>query len=228
MIQIYGVPFSAHTRKVLVGLNEKELDYELERLVPILPNPPERFLRASPLKKIPVLLHGEVALADSSVIALYLDRIHPARPLYPADPALYGRALWIEEFVDGGLAEHVLYGLLFQRKFGPAFLSLKPDEALIATSLNEKIPARFAYLEGELGGDWFAGEFSYADVTVASMLLNFHYAGETLDARRYPKLHAFLRRAVTRPSFARALSREAPAARDTKILDMTLLQELGY
>jgi glutathione S-transferase len=228
MFKIYGVPFSAHTRKVLVGLNEKELAYELEPLVPLLPNLPEPFLRASPLKKIPVLVHGDVAVTDSSVIALYLDRVHGERPLYPSDPALYARALWIEEFVDGGLAEHVLHGLLFQRKFAPAFLSQKPNEALITTSLTEKIPARLAYLEGELGGDWFAGEFSYADVAVASILLNFHYAGETLDAGRYPKLHAFLRRAAERPSFARALSREAPAARDAKILDMTLLHELGY
>src|SRR4051794_31734395 len=146
MIKVYGVPFSAHTRKLLVGLNEKEVGYELEPLVPLLPKLPEPFLRASPLKKIPVLVHGDVALADSSVIALYLDRIHPERPLYPRDPALYGRALWIEEFVDGGLAEHVLHGLLFQRKIGPAFLSTKPDEALIATSLTEKIPAPLAYL----------------------------------------------------------------------------------
>jgi glutathione S-transferase len=228
MIKIYGVPFSAHTRKVLVGLNEKELPYELERLIPVLPNLPAAFLQASPLKKIPVLVDGAVTLADSSVIALYLERVHPEHALYPADPALYGRALWIEEFVDGGVAEHVLKGLLFQRKFAPTLLSKQPDEALIARSLNEHIPARFAYLEGELKGNWFAGKFSYADITVASILLNFHYAGESLDAERYPRLHAFLRRAVARPSFARALAQEAPAARDMKVLDMKLLQELGY
>ena len=229
MLTIFGVPFSAHTRKVIVGLHEKGLDFRLEPIVPLRPVLPEVFLRASPLKKIPALIDGDLALADSSVIALYLDRVHPEAPLYPMAPAAYGQALWIEEFVDGALAEHVLHGLLFQRAIGPAFLGLQPDHALIATTLNEKIPARLGYLEAALENDWFAGgRFSQADITVASILLNFHYAGERLDDRRYPRLYAFLHRALARPGFVKALTAEAPVAREAKILDMTFLGTLGY
>ncbi len=229
MLKVFGVPFSAHTRKVIVGLHEKGIEHQLEPLVPLRPDLPQAFLRASPLRKIPALVDGDVELADSTVIALYLDRVHHAAPLYPTEPAAYGRALWIEELVDGALAPHVLHGLLMQRAFGPAFLGLVPDEALIASSLHEKIPPRLADLEAALDADWFAGgRFSMADITVASILLNFHYAAERLDSSRFPKLDAFFRRALARPSFVRALRAEVPVARDLKILDMTFLTELGY
>ena len=228
MLQIHGVPFSAHTRKVIVGALEKGLDYELVRVIPLAPNLSPAFVRASPLKKIPVVIHDGLAIADSTVIALYLDRVFPDRPLYPNAPQAYAKALFVEEVVDGTLAEHVLHGVLLQRVLGPLLLGLSPNQDLIETSLNDKIPARLTALEKLLDGAWFAGEFSYADVTVASILINLSYAGEPLDGRRYPKLHGFLRRALVRDAFAQALRREAPEARDIKGMDLRLLDELGY
>lgn len=228
MFKIYGVPFSAHTRKVLVALREKGLEFELMPLVPIVPDLPEPFLRASPLRKIPVLLHGEQAIPDSTVIALYLDRVRPERPLYPAPPAAYAKALFVEELVDGALAAHVLHGVLFQRVFGPRFLGTRPDEALIADSLENQIPPRLRDLESLLEGEWFAGSFSYADVTVASILMQLGYAGEAALLERHPKLQAFFRRALARDSFVESLGIEAPAAREVAGLDTRLLEELGY
>ncbi|MDD9943722.1 MAG: glutathione S-transferase family protein [Myxococcales bacterium] len=228
MLQIYGVPFSAHTRKVIVAAHHKRLPFELSQLVPLTPDLPEWFLRASPLRQIPVVVHGGRTIADSSVIALYLDRVAPERPLYPEAPDDYAKALFIEELVDGALAKHVLHGVLFQRVFGPRFLGLTPDRDLITRSLEEHIPLRLADLEARLEGDWFAGAFSYADITVASMLLNFHYAGEQVSRDTHPRLHALLRRALLHEPFATALRAEAPAARGLHDLDTHLLDELGY
>ena len=227
MLEIYGVPFSAHTRKALLGLREKQLDFELVPLVPLSPDLPEEFLRASPLRKIPVLAHDGRRIADSTVIALYLDRVFPERPLYPAAPQAYARALFVEELVDGALAHHVLHGLLFQRVFGPRFLGLQPDTQLMEASLRDHIPPRLDDLEGLLEADWFAGPFSYADITVASILINLAYAGERLDSARYPKLRGFLRRALARDTFREALRLEAPAAREIEGMDMALFDELG-
>src|SRR5687767_772055 len=99
MLEILGVPFSAHTRKVLLALREKGMPFELVPLIPL--TPPAGFAELSPLGKIPVLRSPELTIADSSVICHYLERIHPTPSIYPSDAAQFARALWIEEFVDG-------------------------------------------------------------------------------------------------------------------------------
>ena len=227
MLKIHGVPFSAHTRKVIVTALEKGISYELNPVVPL--NPPQGWSELSPLGLIPVLQDGAVTLADSSVIGLYLERRYPERPFYPADPAAFGRALWIEEFVDSALAPHVLHGVLLQKVFAPRFLNRAPDAALVERSVNELIPPRLAYLERSLGATWFAGEaFSIGDVAVASILLNYHYAGLEIDAARYPGLRGFLERALKRASFRQALEAEIPAAEQVGGLDLALLRRVGY
>jgi glutathione S-transferase len=219
MLKIHGVPFSAHTRKVIIAALEKGIAYEIVPVIPL--TPPPGWTDLSTLGLIPAIQDGEFTLADSSVICQYLDRAYPGVSLYPGDARQYARVLWIEEFVDGGLAPHVLRGLLMQRVFAPKFLGKAPDEALIRTSLTQMIPARFAYLEKALTGDWFvANAFSMADVTVASILMNFQFAGEVIDAASYPKLASFLRRALARPSFQKALQAEVPAARSVGALDL--------
>lgn len=227
MLKIHGVPFSAHTRKVIVTALEKGLSYELNPVVPL--NPPQGWSELSPLGLIPVIQDGATTLADSSVIGLYLERKYPERPFYPADPAALGRALWIEEFVDSALAPHVLHGVLLQRVFAPRFLNQPPDEALVARSVSELIPPRLGYLERALSGPWFAGAvFTIGDVAVASILLNYHYAGLEIDAKQYPALRGFLERALRRASFRQALGVEIPAAEEVGGLDLSLLHRLGY
>lgn len=227
MLTLHGVPFSAHTRKVIIIALEKGLPYQLVPTIPLAP--PPGWEELSPLGLIPAIKDGDTTLTDSSVIGLYLEKKYPDPAFYPCDPALFGRTLWIEEFVDGGLAAHVLQGVLMQKVFAPKFLHRPPDQALIDKSVNELIPPRLAYLEKSLSGPWFAGpDFSVGDVAVASILLNYHYAGLELDATRYPRLRAFLERALVRDSFRRAFEAEIPAAAQVGALDLSLLRRLGY
>ena len=224
MLKIHGVPFSAHTRKVIIAALEKGIPYELVPVIPL--TPPPGWTDLSALGLIPAIEDGGFTLADSSVICQYLERAYPGPSLYPGDARQFARVLWIEEFVDGGLAPHVLRGLLMQRVFAPKFLGKAPDEALIRTSLTEMIPLRLDYLEKALNGNWFVADvFSMADITVASILVNFHFAGETVDAARYPKLARFLRRALARPAFQKALQAEIPAARSVGALDMRVFED---
>ena len=223
MLKIHGVPFSAHTRKVIIAALEKGIPYELVPVIPL--TPPPGWTELSALGLIPAIQDGEFTLADSTVICQYLDRAYAGPSLYLGDPRQFARVLWIEEFVDGGLAPHVLRGLLLQRVFAPKFLGKAPDEALIHTSLTQMIPARFAYLEQALTGDWFvANAFSMADITVASILMNFQFAGEVIDGASYPKLARFLRRALARPSFRKALQAELPAAQSIGALDLRVYE----
>lgn len=222
MLEILGVPFSAHTRKVLLALREKDVPFEIVPVIPLAP--PPGWLELSPLGKIPVLRTPELTVADSSVICQYLERTRPTPVLYPADPVEFARAMWFEEFVDGGLAPHVLHGLLMQRVFAPRFLNRAPDEALIRRSLEQELPPKFAYLERNVNGDYLAGgSLSIADITVASMLINFHFAGERLHG--YPKLERYLHALLRRPCFQQAFAVELPAAEQVEGLDLTVLRD---
>lgn len=222
MLEIFGVPFSAHTRKVILALREKALPFELKPVIPL--TPPPGWAELSPLGKIPVLRTPEVTIADSSVINQYLERVRPSPSIYPSDPVGLALALWFEEFVDGGLAPHVLTGLLLQRVFVKRFLNRAPDEALIRKSLEQEIPPKLAYLERSLQGDYLVGSnFSIADITVGSMLINYRFAGERLDA--YPKLDAYVRGVWKRACFQQAFAVELPAAKQIEGLDVSVLQE---
>ncbi len=222
MLEILGVPFSAHTRKVILALREKSLPFEIVSVIPLAP--PPGWSELSPLGKIPVLRTPELTVADSSVICQYLERTQPAPALFPADPVELARALWFEEFVDGGLSPHVLGGLLLQRVFARRFLNREPDEALIRRSLELEIPPKLAYLEHHVKGDFLVGHnLSIADITVASMLINFQFAGERLHG--YPKLARYLHGLFQRPSFQQSFAIELPAAQHIEGLDVAVLRD---
>lgn len=82
MLKIHGVPFSAHTRKVIIAALEKGIPYEIVPVVPL--TPPPGWSELSALGLIPAIQDGDFTLADSSVICQYLDRAYPGVTLYPA------------------------------------------------------------------------------------------------------------------------------------------------
>ena len=106
---IYGMKGSPFARKVQVLLAEKGVDFEVKG-VNIFPAP-EWFAEINPAKRIPVLRDRSVGaegvagtIPDSSAICAYLERKHPEPALYPKDAFAYGRALWLEEYVDIAVA----------------------------------------------------------------------------------------------------------------------------
>jgi glutathione S-transferase len=210
---VYGGSLSPFVRKVCVVMAEKGVEFTVENVNPFAP-PPE-FLTISPLKRIPVLRDTDQpepnTLSDSSVICDYLEHKFPNPPLYPKDPFLRARALWYEEYADSILAQTIGPGLFFQRVV-KKMMKQQPDEALCAATMTEKLPPLFDYLEKEIGDrEYFVGNaFSIADVTVGTMLVNFDHAGETVDAKRWPKLAAYGQRIHARPSFKGFIEKERP------------------
>ena len=116
MPTVYGVNASPFVRKVRVFLAEKGIAYDLEPVMPM--NVSAEYRKISPLGKVPAFRDGDRTLADSSVICAYLERTHPTPALYPADPYDYARALWFEEYADGGLAPIMGAKFFFQRVVG--------------------------------------------------------------------------------------------------------------
>jgi glutathione S-transferase len=195
-------------------LAEKGLDYEHEQVNPFAAPPGWREI--SPLGRIPAFKDGDRVINDSSVIVAYLERKFPKPALYPSDPYEYARALWIEEYMDGGVVPH-----LGPKIFLP--LVLKPlmsggqapgdeAEALARKAFEEDAAVFFTYLEKELAEqDYFVGNhFSIADIAVASPLVNTRHAGYAPSRKKFPKLRAFLDRIWSRPSFKKFIDEETP------------------
>jgi glutathione S-transferase len=210
---VYGSPFSPFVRKVRIVLAEKGVEYTLDPVNPFAP-PPD-FEEISPLKRIPALRDTELpepnTLPDSSVIADYLERKFPSPALYPGDNYLRGRALWFEEYADSIVAVTLGPGLFFERVV-KKFMRRECDEGIVTTTLKEKLPPLFDYLEKEIGSREFlvGNAFSIADIAVGTMLVNFEHAGETIDTSRWPNLARFIAGIHARPSFKSFIEEERP------------------
>jgi len=210
MPTLYGAPVSPFVRKTMVALAEKGIVYEHDPVVPAVAPPEMNRIskEISPLGRIPAYRDGDFTVADSSVIIAYLERVQPSPSLYPAESRDYARALWFEEYGDGGLAPILAGKIFFQRIAGPAFFKQPTDEAVVNKAINEELPPLCDYLEGQLTGDWLMGRsFSVADIGVATQFAQASFAGVSPDAKRWPKLAAYVDRVLARPSFADAVSK---------------------
>jgi glutathione S-transferase len=209
MPTVYGVNASPFVRKVRVFLAEKGIPYELDPVIPM--NVSAEYKKISPLGKIPAFRDGDRTLCDSSVICAYLERTHPEPRLYPSEPYEYARALWFEEYADGGLVTVIGPKIFFPKVVGPIFFQRQPDEAAIKKAYDEELPPLLDYLEGEIGGKpaLAGGAYSIADISVASQFVNLRHAGFGVDAKRWPKLAAYVQHMHARPAFKALIDEEA-------------------
>jgi glutathione S-transferase len=207
---VYGASASPFVRKVRAFLAEKGVSYDLDPVVPFGVGP--EFRKLSPLGRIPAFRDGDRTLADSSVICAYVERTHPTPPLYPSDPYEYARALWFEEYADGGLVTVTGPKIFFQRAIGPRFFNRPTDEEMVKKAIEEELPPMFEYLEGELrDGEFLVGRaLSIADIGVCTHFVNLRHVQVTVDATRWPKLAAYVTRIHARPSFKALIEEEAP------------------
>jgi glutathione S-transferase len=143
-MKVIGGYVSPYVRKVLACLHLKGLDYEIDPITPFFGD--AEFERVSPLRRIPVLIDGDVELCDSSVICAYLDEAYPGHPLLPQAPADRARARWLEEYADTRMGDVFIWRLFQNAVIKPAVWGEKGDKAVIATALETDIPGVLDYL----------------------------------------------------------------------------------
>ncbi|MEF7615112.1 glutathione S-transferase [Aquincola sp. MAHUQ-54] len=88
MITLCGFPLSNYYNKVKLALLEKGVDFTEERVA--IGATDEAVLSCSPLGKIPFLRTAHGALCESQPMLDYIEAVHPAPALLPADA--WGRA----------------------------------------------------------------------------------------------------------------------------------------
>ena len=203
-LKIIGTDLSPFARKAIIVAREKGIEFEHDPLLPI--GVSEEHRRLHPQGKIPVLVHDDRVVPDSSVIAEYLEALVPEPALYPEDPYLRARARWFEEFADSGLSQGAL-PFFSERVVNRIFMKQEPDEARIEAAATNILPPLFDYLERELGDDDYlvANRFGIADISVGTILVNYTLGRGEVDADRWPGLAAYVGRVFARPTFKELL-----------------------
>ena len=206
-MKVFGFPLSPFVRKVHLAAAEKGLEVEIVLLDPR--NPPAEFLAASPFRKIPALQDGDFTLADSTAIVTYLEALHPAPALLPADPKARGTAIWFEEFADTILTP-AAGKIVFNRFVGPKLVGVPGDEEAALQGEKDIAPI-LDWLEGAIPAEgWLGGDaFSVGDIAVASVLRTMGYAGMEPDAARHPATAGWYARVKSRPAWLAVAEREA-------------------
>lgn len=195
MIRVHGVPPSPFVRKLLLALELKNLDYELN--IVFGGSDDKEFRKISPLGKVPVLEHDGFALPDTSVICRYVDRLFPEPRLYPEDPKLEAWACWLEELGDSQLMD-ACSGLYMQRFVIPKLYGGETDESVVEQILRVDLPALLDYVDSKTpeSGPLVGDAISIADLTMVSCFLTARYGDFEVDAATHPRLAAYLARAL--------------------------------
>lgn len=199
-LKLYAHPFSSYCQKALVALYENGTSFEWRLLSPEHPEIYAEFADLWPLKRFPVLVDGQRTVTEASTIIEYLDLHHPGPvPMLPEDRKAALEVRNMDRFFDN-------YVSTPQQRI--VFDALRPEgkhDTHGVAEAREMLDTAYAWLDRHMAGrEWAAGDrFSLADCGAAPFLF---YADWThaIDPR-FAHVHAYRRRLLARPSFARAV-----------------------
>ena len=156
-IRLYSGPLSMFGAKAQIAVLEKGLDFELV-MVPFEtayePKHPE-VVRINPKRQVPVLVHGDLEIFDSTQIFEYLEDLCPNPPLWPREPSAKARARLLELKSDEVYFPHIIRLMGLQKALNdPVAIEAKSAAALY-----------YAEMDGLLADQEFlCGAISYVDI----------------------------------------------------------------
>lgn len=171
-VHIYGPQFSNFVRSVQLCCEEKGIPYTLGTTVDgkRIDFQGERHLEWHPFGKVPVLLHGDRRLYETTAICRYLDATYDGPALQPRDPWLRAQVdQWsavLALYVDQALVRRYLLEFVFPQGEDGGVRMGKVKEA------QPDVSRMLTLLEGQLGEqEYLVGErFTIADAIAAPML----------------------------------------------------------
>ncbi len=198
-IQLFSGPLSMFGAKAHIAALEKGLDIDLI-MVPFTdghryhPRHSE-VQRINPKLQVPVLIHGDLELFDSTQIFEYLEDLAPEPALWPADPSERARARLLEHKSDEVFFPHVVRLMGLQ----------DAPEATEAVQARAQVSDYYQEMEERLGGGcYLAGRFSFADIAFFMAQLFAARMGAAMRAAT-PKLIGWRARMSARPAVREAL-----------------------
>jgi glutathione S-transferase len=189
---LHGTRLSGHTHRVVLFLQLLGLPYEFEDSPAAVRDTPA-FRRLNPLGQIPVLEDGELALADSNAILVYLAKRYALGSSWlPEDPPGAARVQRWLSLAAGEIA------------YGPASARINARfyDTGVPPALAQRLAARaLGLMEEELAAHpWLAGaQASIADVACYAYIAHAPEGG--IDLGPYPQVRAWIGRVQALPRF---------------------------
>jgi glutathione S-transferase len=205
VLKLYAHPFSSYCQKVLTALYENSTPFTLRLIGPEDPQVFAELAALWPLNRFPVLVDGDRAVIETTIIIEYLDLHHPGPVrLLPPEPDAALEARFMDRFFDN-------YVMTPMQKI--VHDRLRPEEdrdAYGVAQARTQLDTTYTWLDGLLAKRrWAAGEaFTLADCAAAPSLFYADWAHPI--AERFPNVRAYRRRLLARPSFARAVDEARP------------------
>jgi glutathione S-transferase len=203
-ITLYAHPFSSYCQKVLIALYENDIAFEWRLLAG-----DERIAKEHaalwPLKRMPVMVDEGRTVVEASIIIEHLGLRHPGPVrLIPEDPRAALDVRLLDRFFDN-------YVMSPMQKI--VFDSIRaPDQRDLAGVADARtlLDTSYAWLDHTMKGrEWATGDgFTLADCAAAPSLFYADWV-HPIDAR-LANVHAYRRRLLARPSFARAVNEARP------------------
>jgi maleylacetoacetate isomerase len=96
---------SSSSHRVRIALNLKKIDFTYHA-VPwekeMIDSERREYLKINPMGQVPTLCHDGEWIGQSVAILDYLDRVHPAIPLFPSEPLARSRVVQVCEVINSG------------------------------------------------------------------------------------------------------------------------------
>jgi len=202
---LYAHPFSSYSQKALTALYENGTDFEYRILDHTDPETLDDFAARWPIKRFPILVDGDRTIVEATTVIEYLGLHYPGPvKLIPDDPDAAIEVRMLDRFFDNYIStpqQKVVFNAIRQEA------DRDPYGALEARQMLE---CSYAWLDRHMEGkEWATGDtFTLADCGAGPFLF---YADWThaIDPA-FANVHAYRRRLLARPSFARAVDEGRP------------------
>ncbi|GGB44396.1 glutathione S-transferase [Oceanisphaera marina] len=215
MIQLHYLNDS-RSQRILWMLEELELDYEIKFYQRDVNTSlaPESLKRVHPLGKAPILIDGNIRLAESGAIIDYLAQRYGSRTLLPEanTQAWWDYVYWLH-YAEGSLMPPLLMRHVFDKmQQAPMPFFIRPLVKKIVAGvdnafLNQQLHTHLNFVADHLAcHEWFLGEhISAADIQMSFPLEAAMHRARLADS--YPRLKSYVTQLQTRPAYLRALKK---------------------
>jgi glutathione S-transferase len=204
-LDLYAHPFSSYCQKVMIALYENGTPFELRLLGPGADELASEHKKLWPFQRIPVLVDAGRPVVESSIIIEHLDLHHPGPVrLIPEDRREALDVRMMDRFFDN-------YIMTPMQKIVLDTIRAVPDrDPQGVTEARALLDTAYRWLDEVLGDrHWAAGgAFSLADCAAAPALFYADWVHRIPDEHAH--VHAYRRRLLARPSFARAVDEARP------------------